>query len=53
MRGVGVIVIGYVIACGFAAIFSGSVTAPLTAMPVAALTGLLGAWLIVKDIERG
>lgn len=43
------LVCGYAIACGLAALFSGSVLAPITACSVALAAGGLAGWLIIRD----
>jgi hypothetical protein len=48
-KGVAVLLAGYVIAVGFAALFSGSVAAPLTAVPVAIAGGSWAGWYLTRD----
>jgi hypothetical protein len=40
--------VGYLVAVAFAALFSGSAAAPLTAVPIALATGCAAGWLLTR-----
>jgi hypothetical protein len=45
-----VLVGGFALAVACAAVFSGGIAAPLTAMPIAAVTGATAGWLYCRDL---